>query len=368
MAGMATAPDRVSGATDAPRQPRHTRAMSGMPDQEAAGAVLPPARPDPVLDPGLTPAAALTIIQSAYAPSGEPRASVPMAWDLASAGRLERRRAGAERQADRITAPGLADLLAKAGPDRARGGHAWPAAFTRADELLSQKPGGGLAAGTVEFRQDRFSWRAASIEPGATMSAPSRQTAAGGVRDADRFVRPGALIGPADEGPSHHPMPAMPREARRKGQSKAGIGAMIEDTWRRLQRPGGKAAAAAGDAAFSGAAGGGGDSAAVLSAIVTATLAAAAAQLAAREPPGHDPSLPGGLHAPGASPDRPVYTRIVIDQSPIPTMVTNHDVLTNATVSMLAQHQSAMPTAPTELNNSLVPPAPGVPAPGSYHP
>ena len=48
MAGMATAPDRVSGATDTPRQPRHTRAMSGMPDQEAAGAVLPPARPDRV--------------------------------------------------------------------------------------------------------------------------------------------------------------------------------------------------------------------------------------------------------------------------------------------------------------------------------
>ena len=65
-AGMVTAPDRVSKEAGAPRQARLAR-LHGMKDQEAAGAVLAPARPDPVLDPDLTPAAALTIIHSAHA-------------------------------------------------------------------------------------------------------------------------------------------------------------------------------------------------------------------------------------------------------------------------------------------------------------
>jgi hypothetical protein len=137
-----------------------------------------------------------------------------------------------------------------------------------------------------------------------------------------------------------------------------------------MQRPGGKADATATDITYSGAAGGGAaDGLGVIGAIVTATLAVATEQLAAREqPPGRDSSQLGGMPGPGATPDRPLYTRMVTDQSPIPIMVTNHDALTSATVNMLAQHHASMPTAPIGLNNHLVPPAPGIPAPGSYHP
>jgi hypothetical protein len=128
------------------------------------------------------------------------------------------------------------------------------------------------------------------------------------------------------------------------------------DVWRRIKAP-----SKAEPVSFAMGASGG----RIISAIVTATLAAQQAQ---------NGSLPaqefaaGGQKIPGATPDAPVYTRMVPDHPAVPVQVANADALTNATIDTLARHQSAMPTAPTGLNNNLVPPAPGVAAPGSYHP
>jgi hypothetical protein len=382
-AGMATVVSRMNASAGAPHQAPFVHATGGMTEHEAVGAAVPKPRPNAVLFPDLVPAGAQTIIQAAHAPSRNLPTSVPMVQWLAPAELLERGHTGAEMRVDRITAPAFFSLLAKAGPDRDE--HAPQVAFVHADEDMlspaaaSQRPGvpetlrDGIPANVVDLPQDPFPWRAAGIAPGAKTCAVFRQKAAGGARDTDRFARTGAnaLIGQADGAQSHRTMRAeMSCEAGRAWDDGAGVGAMIEGTWRRIQRPDGKAETAARNAAYLGEAGGSGAvGLGAIGAIVMATLAVAAEQLAAREQtPGRDTSLPGGAPVSGVTPDRPLYTRIVADQSPIPTMVTNHDALTNATVSTIAQHQSALPTAPTGVNNNLVPPAPGVPAPGSYLP
>jgi hypothetical protein len=144
------------------------------------------------------------------------------------------------------------------------------------------------------------------------------------------------------------------KDSARHGRN---AGAMIDDVWRRIKTP---TKAESGDAAAYGADDGG---ARLVGAIVTATLAAQQVQLSGRVP---EPAP--GSRIPGATPDAPVYTRMVPDHPAVPVQVTNADALTSATVHTLATHQSAMPTGPTGLNNNLVPPAPGIPAPGSYQP
>ena len=225
-----------------------------------------------------------------------------------------------------------------------------------ADEFVT-----GILARRMALPPDRFPWRAVGVEPEAKPHAPLRQTAAGG-HDAGGLVRIGTVRGRTDG----VPMPTrLSHKTSKVDEPGANAGAVIERTWRRLQRSD-RADVAAGDAADSSAAAMAGFG--VIGAIMTATGAAGAPSATRGQPPGRGPSLADGMIVPGATPDRPLYTRIVIDQSPIPTMVTNHDALTAATVSTIAHHQSAMPTAPTGLNNNLVPPVPGVPVPGSYLP
>jgi hypothetical protein len=250
-----------------------------------------------------------------------------------------------------VIAAELPSLLATATPDGLRNEHAVPAVLIRAnDDRRYKTPLAGIRAGAAVH---------AALWPRTVSSLRNAPGGAGALMNQDDktqryLVRPAAMAGVAGMG----------------SDGETPVGAAIEGTWRRIQRPGGKAAARVGDIAYSGTAGGGAaDGSTIIGAIVAATLAVATEQLAAREqPPGRDSSQLGGVPVPGAMPDRPLYTRIVTDQSPIPTMVTNHDALTSATVNMLAQHQASMPTAPTGLNNHLVPPAPGLPAPGSYHP
>jgi hypothetical protein len=149
--------------------------------------------------------------------------------------------------------------------------------------------------------------------------------------------------------------PGRAREAQRGARGRPDAGAMM-DVWRRIKTP---AQAGRGDAPFAGVSGSG---VSVISAIVTATLAAQQAQ----NQPVQDAARQTGML--GATPDAPLYTRMVPDHPAVAVQVTNADALTGATIDTLARHQGALPTAPTGLNNNLVPPAPGVPSPGSYHP
>ncbi|HTJ88874.1 MAG TPA: hypothetical protein VL356_01660 [Acidocella sp.] len=355
--GAATA---AGGADPRPRvslhKPRQGSPISGMREQAAAGvAARPLLQPDAASSFDVTPATGRPIIHAAHVPRRNAPASVPVAQHVASGTPSpEHGHARAKRHADRVTAAELPSLLATATPDGMRDEQALQAVFIRAnDDGRYKAPLAGIPAGAEAHVA--LWYRTVSSLRNVASFASGRAGATNQDRNIQNHpVRRAAMAGESDMG--------------RDGETR--VGAAIEGTWRRIRRPGGKAAAPVGDIAYSGAAGGGAaDGATIIGAIVTATLAVATEQLAAREqPPGRDGTQLGGVPVPGATPDRPVYTRIVTDQSPIPTMVTNHDALTSATVNMLAQHQASMPTAPTGLNNHLVPPAPGVPAPGSYQP
>jgi hypothetical protein len=331
------------------RRPLPARPLSGTADRQAAGTV--PSQPARAPAIGLTPAAVLRVIQAAHAPNRRPRALAP----TVSNELLER----GGTQAGRIAVPEGGRLIAKAGPSGmqdSRGLQALSRKLGGADEFLT-----GDLARKIALPRDPFPWHAVGVEPGAKAHEPLQQTAAG-ARDAGGLVRIGTLTGRTDRAP----MPTrLLHKTSKVDEAGAHAGTVIERTWRRLQRSGGTEIAA-GDAAYLSAAGMGTGGFGASGAIATATKAAAV-PWAARGRPAGDPSLADGMTMPGATPDRPLYARIIIDQ-PLPTMVTNHDVLTSATVSAIAQHQSAMPTAPTGMNNNLVPPAPGVPAPGSYLP
>jgi hypothetical protein len=239
-------------------------------------------------------------------PAGRP-ADLPMAA-LPSWLRANKQRDGV---AGPISGAEILRLVAQAGPEV--DDHALPAASILPQDALPQMPG--------------------AAERGGSRGPLSRFVPA--VRNGPGEGAQIRLMGPAHNG--------------RKAS------AMMDDVWRRIKTP---AKAESGNAAY-GADGG----ARLVGAIVTATLAAQQAQFSGRAP---EPAQ--GSRTPGATPDAPVYTRMVPDHPAVPVQVTNADTLINATVNTLAMHQSALPTGPTGLNNNLVPPAPGVPAPGSYQP
>lgn len=347
------------------RQPRQPRPLSGAADAQTAGAPPPP-QPVHVPFAGLTPAAVLTVIHAAHAPGRQPRTSALAAQDLVMGELLGRGRAGVAIQAGGIAVPEAGRLLGKARSDGMED--------ERSPRALSRKTGGagaffnGSLTERVELPRDPFPWRAVGLEPEAKRRVPSRQNMAGGARNAGGLFRIGALTGRSDGTSSRRDVPlGLMHETGRADVDGANAGTVIALTWRRLQRLG-RADVAEGDAAYSRAAGMGAGGFGAIGAIMTATGAAGAPSAARGQLPGRGPPLADGMIVPGATPDRPLYTRIVIDQSPIPTTVTNHDALTSATVNTIAQHQSAMPTAPTGINNNLVPPVPGVPVPGSYLP
>ncbi len=363
----------------APHQGIFMPSMGGKTKLEAAGAIVSSPQPDDMLPADLVPPVSLTSIHPVPESRSTPIVLVPMGQDPEAARSLpDPVDTDAAMAAKPLTTPEFFSLLAEVGQGGMGEAHAMPALFARSKDLPAtaswsqalEAPGAfhaSMPANVVKLPPDPFPWRVAGIGAGPETPAPLRKKAAGDVVDRGRFARTGGPTRRAVEGASHSIVPA---EMSRGPDRAAGGGGIIEDTWRRMHRSGGKAGAVAGDSAYLIEAGGSGaDSFGVIGAIVTATLAVATEQLAARDQPqGRAPSSPNHAPVPGSAPDWPLYTRIVTDQSPIPTMVTNHDALTSVTVNMLAQHQSAMPTAPTGLNNNLVPPAPGVPAPGSYHP
>ncbi|HEY1857600.1 hypothetical protein [Acidocella sp.] len=209
---------------------------------------------------------------------------------------------------ERITGPEFLRLVTQAGPE-VRDGHALqPSAILPQDArpqlLLPRSPGGGVQT------------------PGAAVPTPKRGVPSRGIKTQN-------ITPPANA---------------------------LTDVWRRIKVP-----SQAEPVSFATGASG----ARVISAIVTATLAAQQAHNGSQPAPEFGAR---GHKIPGATPDAPVYTRMVPDHPAVPVHVANADALTSATIDTLARHQSAMPTAPTGLNNNLVPPAPGVAAPGSYHP
>jgi hypothetical protein len=209
---------------------------------------------------------------------------------------------------ERIIGPEFLRLLAQAGPE-ARDDHALPPSAILPQDMRSQWPLPRSLGGAVPTSD-------------AAVLSPQRGVPSRGIET---------------------PNVAPPARA-------------LIDVWRRITAP-----SEAEPVSFAMGASGAG----IISAIVTATLAAQQAQNGSQ--PAQEFAA-GGQRIPGATPDAPVYTRMVPDHPAVPVQVANADALTNATIDTLARHQSAMPTAPTGLNNNLVPPAPGVAAPGSYHP
>ena len=173
-------------------------------------------------------------------------------------------------------------ICCEVGPVRQRRRTPCRQSFTCGDRLVvPDSRSYGITAGMVKYRRIRC--LACGRHRGrARTPAPLRKKAAGDVVDRGRFAHTGGPTRRAVEGASHSIVPA---EMSRGPDRAAGGGGIIEDTWRRMHRRGGKAGAVAGDSAYLIDAAAARERIGVIGAIVTATLAVATEQLAAEDQP-----------------------------------------------------------------------------------